>query len=197
MEKSLHESDDQLELYALDRLPDAAIERIEEHLILCDPCRNRLEDVGSFALTMRQALKNPAPVRVVRRTGWMEGWQLRFAFGGAIAFALVLGVLAYRNTANLNLPPVATLTLTAMRGAVTPAAHARALDVTLSGTPVGPFSVEVTDAAGKTVWSGAAEIRDSSARVRIAQELAPGSYFVRLRRPGGALLTEYGFSVSP
>src|SRR4051812_12420618 len=101
MEKSLHEPDDQLELYALDRLKDTEVERVEEHLLVCGQCRKRLEEASLFARTMQYALRNPAPLAMPRRLGWFEGWHLRFALGGAVAFAILLGVLTSRNSSHL------------------------------------------------------------------------------------------------
>ena len=195
MERSLHESDDQLELYALDRLDDTAVERIEEHLIICGRCRSRLEDAGLFARAIQQALRNPAPLEMPRRLGWFEGWHLRFALGGALAFALLLGVLAYRNASHVSLPPVATLTLSAMRGDSPAVSPAKELDLTLLGATVAPLNVELVDASGQGVWSGPAEIRNETAHVRVARALSPGTYFARLRTPAGELLHEYGFEV--
>src|SRR4051794_14366128 len=138
MERSLHESDDQLELYALDRLPDAAVERIEEHLIICTTCRERLEHAGSFALGMQQALRHPLPLETQQRTGWFAGWRFRWALSGALACAMLLGVLVYRNRSPIALPAIATLSLSAMRGANATAPAAKELDLTLAGAPSGP-----------------------------------------------------------
>lgn len=195
MVRSLHESDDQLELYALDRLQDDAVERVEEHLIACDSCRMRLEDVGAFAHTMRQTLRTLPALKTPRRAGWFEGWQLRFAFTGAIAFALLLAFFATRN-AKTNLPPVASITLTAMRGANAVVPPAKQFDLQLADAARGNNrTVEVVDSAGKPVWSGTSDGTGSTAHVRITRELPAGTYFVRLNGAGGELLHEYGFEV--
>ena len=51
-----HICDDDLEAYALDRLADAA--PIEEHLLVCEECRERLAD--------RTATRKPCGRRYVR-----------------------------------------------------------------------------------------------------------------------------------
>ncbi len=195
MVRSLHESDDQLELYALDRLADDAVERVEEHLIACDSCRVRLEDVGVFAHTMRQTLRTLPVLKTPRRAGWFAGWQLRFAFTGAVAFALVLAFFATRN-AKTTLPPLASITLTAMRGATAVVPPARQFDLQLADAASGKLrNVEVVDSAGKAVWSGTSDGSGTTAHVRITRELPSGTYFVRLSGAGGELLHEYGFEV--
>lgn len=47
---------DDLELYALDRLaePDAA--PVEEHLLVCEECRERLTECNAYVRAMRGAL---------------------------------------------------------------------------------------------------------------------------------------------
>lgn len=193
--RSLHESDDQLELYSLDRLSDDAVERVEEHLIVCSECAVRLESLGAFALTMRQALRATPPMRAPRCASWFEGWQLRFALGGAIAFALILGLVAYRQGSHPALASVATLTLSAMRGPSAVVAPSREFDLTLADASGTGFTVEVVDATGKGVWSGKARPQGPSAHARINRELPVGSYFVRLKTSSGDLLHEYGFEV--
>lgn len=195
--KTLHESDDQLELYALDRLPEDAVERVEEHLIVCEPCRVRFEEVGEFAVSMRQTLRTAPELVTPRRLGWFEGWQIRFAFGGAVACALALAFFATQNQKHASLPPMASLSLAAMRG-TTPVVHpAQQLDLRLAGATGDNLAVEIFDSNGQAVWQGRATVASATAHTVIRKELAAGSYFVRLKQPTGELLHEYGFDVRP
>lgn len=194
--RTLHESDDQLELYALDRLPDDAVERVEEHLIACTACRKRVEEVGAFALTMRQALRTMPALKPHRRAGWFEGWKLRFAFSGAFAFAILLAFFAIKNGRDAGLPPVASITLTAMRGATATTPRAKQLDLVLADSASRDKQLaEVVDATGKLVWSGPVEADGADTHIRLATALPTGSYFVRLKQSTGTLVREYGFEV--
>lgn len=195
--KVFHETDEQLELFALDRLPEAAVERVEEHLMICDSCRMRLSDIGEFAHSMRESLRAAPLGPVPRRVGWFEGWNLKLAFGAAVACALVIAFVTWRGGNALNLAPVATLTLSAMRGESAVIPQAMQLDLTLAGASGQHLSVEVVDATGKRRWSGTADAADGVVRTTIDQVFAPGTYFVRLRSPAGDLLHEYGFQVRP
>jgi hypothetical protein len=60
----------------------------------------------------------------------------------------------------------------------------------------GPFRLEVVDAAGRQVWTGA-EISFVSSRMetRVEKRLAPGIYWVRLYARSGKLLREFGLRV--
>ena len=55
-----HQGDDQLELYALGRLSEPEQAVIEEHLLICEACRQRLDDVEAYAKAMRQAIADSA-----------------------------------------------------------------------------------------------------------------------------------------
>ncbi len=192
----MHESDDQLELYALDRLPDDAVERVEEHLIVCEVCCTRLDEVGTFAHSMRRALRELPPQQAPRRQGWFEGWQLRLAIGGAVAFAVILAVVAYRNADSRTLAPVASVTLSAMRGSSVAVTPARETQLTLEGAPDGPLTVQVVDSAGKELWSGTASGANQTVRILVSRTLPVGTCFIRLKNQAGALLGEYGLEVS-
>jgi len=52
-----HMTDELLELYSLDRLSGADLERIEEHLLVCPECQERLKDTDAFVKAMRGALE--------------------------------------------------------------------------------------------------------------------------------------------
>jgi hypothetical protein len=56
-----HQTDEQLELYALGRLPEPRQAVIEEHLLICESCRNRLDEAEAFAKAMRQAIADADP----------------------------------------------------------------------------------------------------------------------------------------
>jgi anti-sigma factor RsiW len=196
VDRSLHESDDQLELYALDRLSDTEVERVEEHLLICENCRKRLEEAGMFARTMQYALSNPVVEPMPRRKSWFEGWHLRFALGGAIAVALVLAVVAYR-AGKTSLPPVATLTLSPLRGSAANVSPAETLDLTLSTGAAGSLTAEVINDSGTLVWQEVSRPENGTVRVRVRKQLPAGTYFARLRAASGETLDEYGFTVRP
>jgi anti-sigma factor RsiW len=47
--------DDRLDLYALGRLPDVETTEVEEHLLLCETCRDRLSETDRFIAALRYA----------------------------------------------------------------------------------------------------------------------------------------------
>jgi len=51
-----HLSDEQLELYCLDRLPTPTTARAEEHLLQCVRCQQRCEETQIYLETLRRVL---------------------------------------------------------------------------------------------------------------------------------------------
>ena len=51
-----HIDEDDLEAYALDRLPEEAAAPIEEHLLICEECQDRLLEWDEFLRAMLGAL---------------------------------------------------------------------------------------------------------------------------------------------
>jgi hypothetical protein len=196
VDTSMHASDDRLELYALRRLSGSEVEQIEEHLFVCQFCRGRLEETGTFAVTMSTHLKDrPAPAEP-KSLNWFAWLQPRLAVSGALA-ALLLGLGIYWMGSGARLPPVASLQLTAMRGEMQTVGVAREIDLTLADAPPagGPFRVEVVDASGASVWSGIPRTAAQGLEAKVGNRLSPGDYFVRLFGSTGQLLHEYGFHV--
>jgi hypothetical protein len=198
VENNLHGTDDQLEQYALGRMPDSDLLPLEEHLIICTVCQERLSEVESFIVGMREALGTaPEPdLSVVPRIDWF-GWLRRPAFQLAIGFAAVILVVAVYSNGRTKFVPSASLQLTAMRGEMPFTVPAQQFDITLADAPRdnGSFHVEVVNATGDSIWAGAAENSPGGVRVRLSQRLMPGDYFVRLFSASGAMLHEYGFRI--
>lgn len=56
-----HLSDDEIELYCLRRLPEPAVAKTEEHLLLCVSCQVRCEDAQTYVHTLRRVLAETPP----------------------------------------------------------------------------------------------------------------------------------------
>jgi predicted anti-sigma-YlaC factor YlaD len=194
----LHRSDEQLELYALGRLPEPSVAEVEEHLLVCPACRERVDDLEAYAFAMRQAISTePAKPShwLSRFRCWFQRSRLKMP---VLAWAAGLAAILFAVTLYLqfipHLAPLATLQLTAMRGAMPSVGPSRETDITLADAPTGAaLRAKIVDATGSTVWSGALDPRTH--RIALTRQFAPGSYFVRLFDDNGKLLHEYGFQV--
>ena len=190
----MHGTDDQFEAYALGRLSDSENEELEEHLLVCEPCRKSLDANIAYISAMREQLS-----AMPARRDWLAWLRPQFAprlaLGGAVA-ALVATVGLYFALGNhTQYAPVAALQLTAIRGETPTVRPARELDLTLGSLPSagGPFQVEVVDVNGAKIWSGST----ATSTFAVHKKFGQGVYFVRLYDSAGELLHEYAFSVQP
>jgi hypothetical protein len=193
-----HGTDDQIERYVIGKLAEAETARLEEHLLICESCRDRAEEAENFAVSMREALKQEALAgkSMADRVGWMS-WPRRPVFQMALAFVLICAALAIFYGRGSGLPPVATLQLTATRGEMPSVKPARQLDLLLAGAPAdgGPFRMELVNAQGHTLWGGLADSEGDAVLVKIPVRLQGGDYFARLYSESGPMVREYGFRV--
>jgi hypothetical protein len=198
---TFHGTDDQLENYALGRLSDSELPAIEEHLMVCAGCRERVDRMEEFALGMRDALLAGAAQAALTRQSWLStvgvSWLRKPAFSLALGFALLMAVLLIFSSGRNRIAPTAALQLTAIRGEMPFSVPARETDLTLIDVPptAGHFRIEVLDATGRTEWNGMADSGPRGVEIKVQRRLRPGDYFVRLYDSAGEVLHEYGFRV--
>ena len=185
-----HQTDEQLELYALGRLPEPEVAVVEEHLLACASCQERLDEVEPFAIAMRLAISSEPPAS--ERPAWFA-W-LRPQRMWAVGFAAIMLTTVLYLHPGRKVQAFASLDLAAMRGDAPQVEPAQETDITLTDAPIQRgLSAEVVDSTGVNVWS--AQLGVDRGKIRITKRLAPGSYFVRLLDQSGKLLHEYGFNV--
>jgi hypothetical protein len=177
---------------------------LEEHLLICAGCQDRLEETDAYILALRAV----APELRKERAPWLErllpqSWnpsRLRLpVWAGAAAMAALVVVTGSRWTTSSVAPkePV-VIALETSRG-VDPIAPARAasgsplvLSFDLSELPSYlSYQVEIVDSTGRKVWGSSAEARNGTLRQSVEQAPGKGNYFVRLYAPNRELLREY------
>jgi hypothetical protein len=190
-----HASEDDLELYAMGRLETGRVAEFEEHLYVCDSCRDKLETAERFIMAMQGALET----RVERQshmaallTWWKETFTVpRLATAGAVC-AIALLVMAPLQDTPLTEVPLATYRSENPRPAVAPADSAFTLKPDLTGLPGDSFLLEVADANGRAIAESLVE-RGSATRKTV--RLSGGQYWVRVYSTERALLREYALTV--
>ena len=175
-----------MELYSLGRLPEPLAAAVEEHLLVCGKCQERLDELEVFATAMRRAISEEP---VLKPGGWrFPTWSLAFA-GGLAALVAAIVLIMHPGKA---IVPLASIQLTAVRGEVGSVGLASETDIALADVQNEPTQrIEVVDAGGAKIWSGSAD----AGKVKVTKQLSEGTYFVRLYDGGGKLLHEYGFRV--
>lgn len=192
---SRHVQDDELERYSLGGAAGEEFAQFEEHLLICEACRVRLEEYDLIARSMSGAA---AGWRSEHPRSGPKSWSLaRVLFPLAAVLLMLLGVLWIKPGGTGNHGPAVAVALSAMRGAA-PGAHAPSaqpldLQPDLTGIIAFPhYDLEMVDRVGGKVTRVQTDGRTPT---RIPG-LKSGTYFVRLYSPAGDLLREYALSVS-
>ncbi len=210
MDLNFHGTDDQLEEYVFGRLSVSDLPALEEHLMICVACRDRLDAVEAVTAGFKEALDiSPAVLRPASaRVEWFawfaqrwfaQRWLRQPAFLVAVGMVVLFAILSTFSNGHTKFAPVATLQLTASRGEMPSAVPARELDLTLSDVPAegGPLRVEIVNATGHIMWGGAAAGSAAGIQVKSERQFGSGDYFVRLYSASGKMLREYGFRIRP
>jgi len=197
-----HVADDVLEKYLLQRLPEAEVACIEEHLLVCPKCQTQAEETEEFILATQAALREgsrkPAGRALHVASGVLQSWIAIPAFGALIAAMAAAIFLPGRTTGTNSLPT--EVHLSAMRGPETMPTHVRhgsgiILDLDATGLPVdGVYGIHVVDSRGAGVWTGVPQSFGSRMRALVTSRLGSGRYWVRLTRTGKSV-REYGLEI--
>ena len=187
------------------KLAEPELAEVEEHLLICQQCRETLERIDAFIASLRAAAATLAaekpPVWVRMRASLTRGWGMpRLAVVGGLAAALV---------ALLYLPgrspqPYTELTLRSYRGApatapnTIPSGARLRLRIDLSELPSYPnYRLTIVDSAGDPIWEAAARPENGILLAPVNRKLPSGQYFVRLYpdTPGSGLLREFALEI--
>jgi len=188
-----HPSDELLEEYFFHRLDEPRLAEVEEHLLICEACRNTVRELDVFVPSMKAAVALAPPSQL---------WQLSKSsnIGAWSAAALVLVALVVFWTRPLDQPTPADVTLSSIRGAESrseaPAGKSLQLHIDAPDLVSGQaYRVAVVDAAGGSVWTGTATDADGTILAQVEKRLMSGMYWVRLYDSQNRQLREFGMSV--
>ncbi len=208
---SEHALEEDLERYSMATLPEAEAAILEEHLLICPLCQERLTESDAYVRAMRSAASK-------LRTGDASSWRSRLelvrtalatsklAWSGAAAICLILLSLVsvyWRSPRTGNSPPVAVILQTVrgadrLAGANAPMNSPLALEADLSGLPiVTALRLEVVDAKGVLVQRVDLKPEGGRLLAKVPGGLPRGRYWVRLHasEPEHELLREYALQV--
>jgi methionine-rich copper-binding protein CopC len=199
-------SDDCLDRYALGGLAAGENAHLEEHLLLCADCRQRLAETDRFIAALRgaAAVLDPTAPPVPKPAVVSQTARSRNRFLVLIAAAVIL--LAFGPALWQRAPQraVSAAVLLAVRDA-SPASlpaleRSRNTDLTLDlsqTTSPGVLKVKVVNQSGAAVWTGDARPGRGQVLIHVAKPLSAGTYWVRLYNASAPteLIREYGFQV--
>lgn len=196
-----HPPDEFFEQYIFARLDESQCARFEEHLLVCAACRDQLENTDEYVRLMKTATAQLAAARPARPVPHpVPLWRspMTAILGAAAVMAVAAVVIPHHSQADRAAAQVQFVSFRG--GAGDTMAHARAgagIDITIDCTEIGESAglrLEIVEANGRPVWSGAAESRPGSKLIsaHVLQKFRAGVYWVRLYSRQGELLREFG-----
>jgi len=197
MYANCHVDEEEIERYSVGAMPEEAIALFEEHLLICESCQHRLAQTDVYVDAMRRAAARLRAEPLKRGFPWLRFPRLVPALAGMAVAIVAAGLwLGHLNVGEAH--PFA-VDLAATRGAAieakAPAGRWLLLRLDLANLPALPaYRAEMVDGSGDSIRQASVPARGSKADFKVPGT-QPGVYFVRLYRPPGELLREYGFEV--
>jgi hypothetical protein len=205
--KPNHPTEDELERFVLNRSADKELEELETHILACDACITRLEDLEVQISATKIALQDIrqeqlAKAALPKENKWKSWFTTpEFSLTGAVA-AVALGLVLIP----VFLPhraPVAQVSLSAYRGeetSIVPTGHRLEIHLNTTDLTEGPVLVTVVNIRGMEVWKGSTAIHHEQADIEVPPIADRGEHFLRLYAPNQAnsesdLLREFAFQV--
>jgi len=189
-----HLDANELERYAMgtSALEDTTL--LEEHLLICEACQERLRETDEYVLAMRSVSLQRRRDDTLAKAGESR-FPAWFPVLAAAACCLLLVVAALRFLPSPG--PAVAVSLNALRGNGTgsnaPAGRDLMLRPDLTGlAETGPYRLEIVDQTGHPVRRSALARGQDEIKV---PGLRAGLYFVRVYVPAGDVLREYGLEI--
>jgi len=197
-----HIKPDDLESYSMSALPEESAARVEQHLLVCETCRQNLSAAEAYMAAIKSATRERSQPELAASVTKVKRW--RWSFPRLIpAFA----ALAFLAIAAVTLPLIGrhpptepfAVSLQTMRGAENqaeaPSRQPLLLKLDLTGlTELNVYRVEIVDQSGHRVWQGELQSLGATGSMTVPAQKR-GSYFVRVSLPSGQALREYGLQL--
>lgn len=204
-------SEAELEDFLHDRLSGTTRESIEEHLLYCQSCLDRVMEEESFAASfriaarrmeeanLRAAFSGPPQGRLARLWNWIRrptGTSLGLVFAGAVAALALVALPTFHRAPPLDVSLVAERGLAS--GFSSPAAAGRRLRLNLdtTGLPETAFRLELAGPANQIIARSTASSSAAGLRWDLGRGLDRGNYWVRVYKSNpDTLLREFALIV--
>lgn len=199
--RKTHPEETTLELYALGRLSEPELAELEEHLLVCATCQDRLDEATEYVQIVREAVVTvaaQAPVEPVWRRWLRLSWLPLPVPALAGAMAVLLALVFWQPWRTVGPSEWRTVELETRRGE-TPATGAStgfslSLRLDASGLSVAGTTAQIVAADGATVAELPVRAEENKAVVQYSPGLRAGTYWVRLKQ-SGETLREYALVV--
>jgi len=188
--KKTHPDDSQIEAYCLGKITEPDLTELEEHLLICESCQQRVMEGDAYVRSMKSAGTRFRALEQKPRRTWVT-LGLVPVLGIALA---AVGIGTFLRI-NQHTGPRVPVVLEATRGAIfaqAPAGRPLLLNPRVDDLPVlATYRLEIVDRDGKRVLE-----RDFAPGTGVeTPSERSGTYFVRLYTPEGKLLREYALEI--
>jgi hypothetical protein len=196
-----HVPEETLEKFAMGKLPESEAAPLEEHLLTCHACQDRLEHIDTFihaAKTATAKLKLQHEPSLGERLRAFVSVPHRGVLAMGLAAVCVALIVVPSRT-----PDTQSVELSASRGPDIGAPQIKGgspvtLSLDLTEVPASPvYTVELVNSSGSLIWEGKIEPSGNRLTAAVPEQLSSGRYWVRLY--GNSLKTdllrEYPLSV--
>ena len=183
-----HMDEDEIEKYSMGAVSEEECARFDEHLLICEFCRNRVTKSDDYVVAMQGAglhlrRQHWKPEANRRRFPRLSPFFYTLGLAAAVVLVALVALGGLRPWARETAPAFA-VNLEATRGAgieaQAPAGRALLLNLDLAGLPAQPsYRVEAVDRLGRVVWQGTVPSQDSKASAWLPG-MPAGVYFVRV-----------------
>jgi hypothetical protein len=183
-----HVPDEGLERYAMGAMRGELVAELEEHLLACPVCQDRLAETRRFLSVFRAAAVQLEPLPRPRSRGLL-------VLAATVAAALVIFVITKKHDPNALVP--ATVVMDSMRGLETgariPAGRASVLVFDAAPSAIGEDAqVEIVNPAGNLILTMPGKWNNGRLTVTVGK-IGRGSYWVRVySKATKDLVAEYG-----
>ena len=194
-----HIDDETIDRYALGKLTEEELAPVEEHLLVCHACQDKLDGADAFVSAFRAAA--PLAMAVAPPDPWYRRWFSipKIAWVPALAAMAILAIVVQTRP---SLDRAQVVELRTYRGAEAASeVEAGSLLLLRLGTEGlkdrEPYRVEIVDSRGTKIWYGVVAWSEGVASVHVPKLLGAGQYWVRLYEipPDSDLVREYGLKV--
>jgi len=200
LEPDRHIEDDDLERYSMRTLGETQTPALEEHLLFCHSCQDRLYEMDQFLESIRAVAPGVSReketlwlrLRGLVTVSWPTNYPAWAAASAVLALVCLVG-LTWQFRQGATGKPIAVVLVAERSGAVTaPARSALLLELDTKGLPnLASYRVQVVDQFGTRVAESGLTPKDGRISFPVGAGLTAGDYLVRLSSPQGEQLREF------
>lgn len=204
-------SETELEAFLHNRLSGTTRECVEEHLLVCPACLDRVEEEEQFAASFRTAARRiedeslkaafdgPRPGVWARFAAWLRrplGAGIGLAFVGAVAVLTVAVAPSLRDRPSMEVTLLAERGLAASAGSGAEAGRPLRLNLDAAGLPGQTLELELATMNNSIVLESQGTAIGNVIRWDLGRGLDAGAYWVRIYHPpDNTLLREFALNV--